>query len=65
LTSDKSYLEYGLALQEEQEQPKSPITDEGLAEAMLARLKDSGVKERLTKEIKEQQEQENKEQATE
>jgi hypothetical protein len=54
-------VQYGLALQEEQEQPKSPITDEGLAKAMLDRLKDSGVKERLTKEIEEQQ---NKDKAT-
>ncbi|MGE0910508.1 hypothetical protein ACQGRJ_09780 [Bacillus atrophaeus] len=57
-------VQYGLALQEEQEKEESPINDKSLAEAMLARLKDSFVKERLIKEIEEQRKQEEKEKAT-
>lgn len=48
-------MSYGLAIrdEEEQEEQQPPINDKSLAEAMLARIKDSGVKERLTKEIEE------------
>jgi hypothetical protein len=48
-------MQYGLAISDEEEQEQSPITDKGLSEAMLARLKDSGVKERLIKEIEEKE----------
>ena len=54
-------MQYGLVLQEEKDKEETPaITDKGLTEAMLARLKDSGVKERLIKEIEEQQKEKDK-----
>ncbi|EKN67391.1 hypothetical protein P9E76_04900 [Schinkia azotoformans] len=45
-------MQYGLALSSDYKE-KSPINDEELNKAMLDRLKDSGVKERLTKQIEE------------
>ncbi len=51
-------MQYGLELREEQGEAESPINDKDLSEAMLARLKDSGVKERLIKEIEEQRQKE-------
>ncbi|XJZ28621.1 hypothetical protein ACF5W4_07485 [Bacillota bacterium Lsc_1132] len=48
-------MQYGLALQNEagNYKEKSPINDEELTKAMFNRLKDIGVKERLTKQIEE------------
>lgn len=46
-------MQYGLALQHEAGNyiEESKVNDKGLNEAMLNRLKDSGVKERLIKEM--------------
>lgn len=44
-------MQYGLALRDEQEKDQSPITDKGLGEAMLERIKDTGIKEQLIKEM--------------
>ncbi|AOZ89324.1 hypothetical protein BK049_11880 [Bacillus xiamenensis] len=46
-------MQYGLALQNEASNytEKSPINDKAVGEAMLSRMADSGVKERLIKEI--------------
>ncbi|MCY9097629.1 hypothetical protein ACRV5I_00120 [Bacillus halotolerans] len=46
-------MQYGLALSTDYKE-KSPINDEELNKAMLNRLKDSGVKERLIKQMKEE-----------
>lgn len=54
-------VQYGLALREEEQESKLPINDKDLATAMLERLKNGEVKERLIKEIKEREEQESKE----
>lgn len=46
-------MQYGLALSTNYKE-KSPINDEELNKAILNRLKDSGVKERLIKQMKEE-----------
>lgn len=46
-------MQYGLALSTDYKE-KSPINDEELNKAILNRLKDSGVKERLIKQMKEE-----------
>jgi hypothetical protein len=48
-------MQYGLALQGEVGQvEESPINEEAVNKAMLARMADSGVKERLIKQIEEE-----------
>ncbi|ULM97925.1 hypothetical protein L8956_04125 [Peribacillus frigoritolerans] len=48
-------MQYGLQLREEQEKEQSPISDKGLAEAMLNRIKDTGIKEQIIKAMEEQE----------
>jgi hypothetical protein len=49
-------MQYGLALQDEAGQAEeSPINDQALGKAMLDRMADTGIKERLIKEIEEKE----------
>lgn len=48
-------LQYGLELQEEVGQVQdSPINDEALGKAMLDRISDTGIKERILKQMEEE-----------